>query len=78
MRSVNYAKRSSYWAANGRSGKIGRIASKEVTVKLLLQRRMPILFCGFEVCALDESPYNLYRFHCEPFMKLFGTCVTAN
>ena len=43
--SVSHAKRSFYRAANGIFGKIGRLASEEVIVQLLLHKCMPIYYC---------------------------------
>ena len=40
--------------ANGIFGKVGRLASEEVVVQLLLHKCMPILLYALEVCALDK------------------------
>jgi len=81
--SVNHAKRTFYRAANGIFGKIGRLASEEVIVQLLLHKCMPILLYGFEVCALykmslQSLDFTVNRF----FMKLLRTsdimCITVN
>jgi len=55
-------------------GKVGRLASEEVGVQLLLHRCMPILLYALEVCALDKRSVQslditVNRF----FMKLFRT-----
>ena len=72
--SVNHAKRSFYRAANGIIGKIGRLASEEAIVQLLLQKCMPILLYGFEVCALDKRSLQSLAFTVNRFfMKLFRT-----
>ena len=51
---VDNAKRSFYRAANKIFGKVGRLASEEVVVQLLLHRCMPVLLYALEVCALDK------------------------
>ena len=61
-------------AANGIFGKVGRLASEEVVVQLLLHKCMPILLYALEVCALDKRSvqsldFTINRF----FMKLFKT-----
>jgi len=72
--SVNHAKRSFHRAANEIFGKIGRLASEEVIVRLLLHKRMPILLYGFEVCALDKRSLQSLDFTVNCFfMKLFRT-----
>jgi len=53
--SIEYHKRSFYRAANGIFGKVGRFASEEVIVQLLLHKCIPILLYGLEVCALNTS-----------------------
>ena len=55
-------------------GKVGRLASEEVVVQLLLHKCMPILLYALEVCALDKRSvqsldFTINRF----FMKLFKT-----
>ena len=49
---IDNAKRSFHRAANGIFGKVGRLASEEVVVQLLLHKCMPILLHALEVCAL--------------------------
>jgi len=52
--SIDNAKRSYHRAANGIFGKVGRLASEEVVVQLLLHKCMPILLYALEVCALEK------------------------
>ena len=60
---VDNAKRSFYRAANKIFGKVGRLASEEVVVQLLLHRCMPVLLYALEVCALHfVSVYSAYLF----------------
>ena len=54
--------------------KVGRLASEEVVVQLLLHKFMPILLYALDVCALDKRSvqsldFTINRF----FMKLFKT-----
>jgi len=72
--SIDNAKRSFHRAANGIFCKVGRLASEEVVVQLLLHKFMPILLYALDVCALDKRSvqsldFTINRF----FMKLFKT-----
>ena len=72
--SIDNANCSFHRAANGIFGKVGRLASEEVVVQLLLHKCMPILLYALEVCALDKRSvqsldFTISRF----FMKLFKT-----
>ena len=63
-------------AANRIFGKVGRLASEEVVIQLLLHKCMPILLYALEVCALDKRSvqsldFTINRF----FMKLFNTSI---
>jgi len=53
--SIDHAKRLFYKAANSVFGKIGRIASEEVTLQLVKSKCIPILLYGLEVCELNKS-----------------------
>ena len=53
--SIDHAKRLFYKAANNVFGKIGRIASEEVTLQLVKSKCIPILLYGLEVCELNKS-----------------------
>lgn len=75
--SVNYAKASFYSAANAIFGKIGRLASEEVTVHLFKAKCLPILLYGLEAFDLSKAvmaslDFTVNRF----FMKLFRTTNT--
>ena len=70
----DHAKRSFYRAANSIFGKIGRIASEEVTLQLVKSKCIPVLLYGLEACPLIKSQlasldFVINRF----FMKLFNT-----
>ena len=72
--SLDHAKRFFYRAANSIFGKIGRIASEEVILRLIRTKCVPVLLYGLEACNLTKSQitsldFVLNRF----FMKLFGT-----
>jgi len=72
--SLEHAKRSFYRAANGIFGKMGRIASEEVTIQLLKSKCLPLLLYALEVCNLinrdlQSLDFTVNRF----FMKLFRT-----
>ena len=70
--SFDYAKRSFYRAANAIFGKVGRIASEEVTLHLLTTKCIPILLFGLEACSLTKSDLNALDFTVKRFlMKLF-------
>ena len=72
--SLDYAKKSFYRAANNIFGKIGRVASEEVTLQLLYSKCMPILLYGLEVCPLKKSDLSSLDFVINRFfMKLFNT-----
>jgi len=53
--SIDHAKRSFCKAANSVFGKIGRIASEEVTLQLVKSKCSPVLLYGLEVCELNKS-----------------------
>ena len=52
---LDYAKRSFYRAANAIFGKRGRLASEEVTLQLIVSKRMSMLLYGLEACTLTKS-----------------------
>jgi len=55
-------------------GKIGRIASEEVSLELVKSKCIPVLLYGFEVCPLNKSQLASLDFVINPFfMKLFNT-----
>jgi len=63
--STGDAKRSSYRAANGIFGKIGRIAFEEVILQLIKSKCIPASLYGLEACPLKSLTYTLYRLCCE-------------
>jgi len=72
--SLEYAKRSFYRAANRIFGKIGRIASEEVTIQLLKSKCLPLLLYALEVCNLTKRDLQSLDFTINRFsMKLFRT-----
>ena len=61
-------------AANAIFGKIGRIASAEVTLQLLKSKRLPVLLYGLEACPLTKADLHSLDFVINRFfMKLFVT-----
>jgi len=82
--SVNDTKCSFYQAAIGIFGKIGHLPSEEVIVQLLLQKCMPILLHGFEVCAIDKRSLQSLDFTVNHFLwncwkrLISESCMTAN
>ena len=48
--SLDHATKSFYRAANAVFGKIGRVASEEVTLQLIKSKCLPVLLYGFEAC----------------------------
>jgi len=55
-------KRSFYRAANAVFGKIGRIASKEVTLQVIESNCLPVILYGLEVCPLTASDLRALDF----------------
>ena len=68
--SFDEAKRSFYCVANSIFGKVGRIASEEVTLQLISSKCMLILLYGLESCPLTKSDRCSLDF---VIMKLFKT-----
>jgi hypothetical protein len=72
--STDKAKRSFYRAANAIFGKIGRVASEEVTLELISKKCVPILTYGLEACNLNITELRSINFPCvRLLMKLFCT-----
>ena len=72
--SLEHAKRPFYRAANGIFGKIGRIASEEVTIQLLKSKCLPLLLYALKPCNLTKRDLQLLDFTINRFfMKIFGT-----
>ena len=53
--SLKHAKSSCYKALNAIFGKVGRIASAEVTLELVAKKCWPILLYGLEACPLTNA-----------------------
>ena len=71
---LDYAKRSYYRAANAIFCKIGRLASGEVILQLIVSKCMPMLLFGLEACTLNKSQLSSLDFTINRFcMKLFQT-----
>ena len=72
--SLDHAKRSFYRTANAIFGKIGRIASEEVTLELIKKKCIPALLYGLEACVLNITEKRSLNYPCTRFlMKLFST-----
>jgi len=52
---LDHAKKSFYRAANAIFVKVGRAASEEVVIELLVSKCIPVLMYGLEVCPLTKS-----------------------
>ena len=71
---LHQAKCSFYRAENAIFGKIGRIASEEVILQLVMTKCMPVLLYGLEACPLTKSDLRSLDFIINRFfMKLFNT-----
>jgi len=72
--SLDKPKRSFYRAANSVFGKVGRVASEEVTIQLFNSKCFPVLLYALEACSLSESDLSSIDFAFNRFfMKLFST-----
>ena len=72
--SLDKAKKSFYRAANSVFGKIGRIASEEVTLQIMDSKCIPMLLYGLEAYPLSKSDRSSLDFAIDRFfMKLFQT-----
>ena len=75
--SLDHAKKSFYRSANAIFGKVGRLASEEVTlqlIKLIKSKCIPVLLYGLEACPLNKSDLHSLDFVINRFfMKLFRT-----
>jgi hypothetical protein len=77
--SLEHAKRSFYRAANSIFGKIGRVASEEVTLELIKKTCIPVLTYGLEACTLNATESRSLNFPYNRFlMKLFSTFNEEN
>ena len=72
--SLDSAKCSFYWSFNAVFGKIGRVASHEVFLKLIKTKCFPVLYYGLEACPLRKSQYNSINYIINStFRKIFST-----
>ena len=72
--SLEYAKRACYRSLNAVFGKIGRVASEEVTLELVAKKCLPVLLYGLEACPLNNADKRSLDFVITRFlMKLFKT-----
>jgi hypothetical protein len=72
--SLDNAKRSFHRSTNAIFGKIGRIASEEVTLHLVTSKCLPVLLYGLEACHLTKSDIRSMDFMFNRFlMRLFKT-----
>jgi len=63
-----------YRAANAIFGRVGRIASEEVIIYLIVTKCLPVLLYGLEACPLRKTDLNSLDFGVNRFiMKLFQT-----
>jgi len=64
-----------YRAANAIFGRVGRIASEEEVIHLIVTKRLPVLLYGLEACPLRKTDLNSLDFVVNRFflMKLFQT-----
>jgi len=72
--SFHHAKRAFHRSLNAVYGRVGRLASEEVVIKLVSNKCLPILLYGTEACQLLKSDLLSFDFviNCF-FMKLFIT-----
>ena len=72
--SLDNAKRACYRSLNAIFGKIGRVASEQVTVELIAKKCMPTLLYGLEALPLNNADKRSLDFvFTRFFMKLFKT-----
>ena len=67
-------KKSFYRAFNAVFGKVGRVASQNVVIELLMSKCVPVLYYGSECCPISKSQFHSLEFALRgSFMKLFDT-----
>ena len=71
---LDNGKHSLYRTFNGIFGRVGRIASNEVTVHLVKSKCFPVLFHGLEACSVRKYQYksNNYVIN-STFREIFNT-----
>ena len=77
--SLHHAKKLFYRSANAIFGEIGRIASEEVVLQLIISKCMSVILYGLEACPLTKSDLLSMDFVIDRFfMKLFKTSNINN
>ena len=72
--SLSHAKKLFYCSANAIFGEIGRIASEEVVLHLIISKCIPVILYGLEACPLTKSDLQSIDFVINRFfIKLFKT-----
>ena len=72
--SLHHAKKLFYRSANAIFGEIGRMASEEVALQLIVSKRIPVILYGLEAFPLTKSDLLSMDFTINRFdflMKLF-------
>jgi len=73
-KTTEHSRRAFHRAANAIFGCVGRAATEEVVLQLLLSKCVPILLYGLEACPLRKADLNVLDFVINRFfMKLFRT-----
>jgi len=67
--SLDHAKKS-YLSANAIFGKVGRVASEEVTLQLNKSKCIPVLLYGLEACPLNKSDLHSLDFVIKTFHEI--------
>ena len=75
--SLDTAKRSFYRAANAIFGKVGRIASEDVTLQLLSSKCIPLLLYGLESIPLSSSQLASLDFTINRFLGSYSEPITS-
>ena len=60
--STDQCRRSFYRVANAVFGRVGRIASEEVVIHLIVTKCLPVLLYGLEACPLRKTDLNSLDF----------------
>jgi len=67
--SLDHAKKS-YLSANAIFGKVGRVASEEVTLQLIKSKCIPVVLYGLEACPLNKSDLHSLDFVIKTFREI--------
>ena len=65
---LDYAKRLFYRAANAISGNIGKLASEEVILQLIVSKCLSMLQFGLEACTFNKSQLSSLDFTINIFL----------